>query len=128
MPKGEMKFDTAFFSQTNGAIAAVEMSDDKGTAKFRQDKSGRHFFAADARGKTLFDGPVDTEAQRKALPPELLEKLKRMETPLRGATTQQSAAPESGTEAKWVARKFYTTEKTALPGEPTIKLPIVERR
>ena len=43
LPKGETKFDTAFFSQTNGATAAVEMSDDKGTAKFRQDKSGRHF-------------------------------------------------------------------------------------
>ena len=128
MSKGETKFDTAFFSQTNGATAAVEMSDDKGTASFRQDKSGRHFFAADVRGKTLFDGPVDTEAQRKAVPSELLEKLKRMETPLRGATTPQSAAPESGTEAKWVAREFHTTEKTALPGEPTIKRPAVERR
>ncbi len=128
MSKGEIKLDTAFFSQTNGAIATVEMSDDKGTASFRQDKSGRHFFAADVRGKTLFDGPVDTEAQRKAVPSELLEKLKRMETPLRGATTPQSAAPESGTEAKWVAREFHTTEKTALPGEPTIKRPAVERR
>ena len=128
MSKGEIKLETAFFSQTNGAIATVEMSDDKGTASFRQDKSGRHFFAADARGKTLFDGPVDTEAQRKAVPSELLEKLKRIETQLFGPATPQSAVPQSGIDAKWVDRDFYTSGKTAVSPEPTTKLPSVERR
>ena len=125
LPKGETKFDTAFFSQTNGATAAVEMSDDKGTAKFRQDKSGRHFFAADARGLILFDGPVDTEEQRKAVPSELLEKLKRIETQLFGPATPQSAEPRPETGAKG---QSYTNEKTAVSPEPTIKLPTVERR
>lgn len=125
LPKGETKFDTAFFSQTNGATAAVEMSDDKGTAKFRQDKSGRHFFAADAKGKTLFDGAVNTEAQRKALPSELLEKLKRIETQLFGPATLKIAMPQSGIEAKW---EFPTKGKTAVSPETTTKLPSVERR
>ena len=72
--------------------ATVNVSDDKGSAALHQNKAGKWFIAQDAKGQSLFNGAVDTEEQRKTLSPELLEKLKRMEAPLRGAAPQ-SAVP-----------------------------------
>ena len=39
----------------------------------------KHLLAKDSSGVTLFDGPVQTEAQRKKVPEPILEKLRRME-------------------------------------------------
>ena len=59
-------------------ILAVRTTDESGTTYLEQTKAGRRLSAVDKNGKVIFEGPVDTEEQRKALPPDLQEKLKRM--------------------------------------------------
>ena len=45
------------------------------------DESGRHLLAKDKQGAVLFDGPIDTPEQRKAVPEVLRPKLSQLESP-----------------------------------------------
>ena len=104
----------AIDNSTDGSVT-VNVSDEKGSATLQQNKTGKTFSSTDSKGQLLYHGPVDTEEQRKALPPELLEKLKRMEAPLRGSETgagglsPQSRVPVLG-EIPVVGRLFRYTE------------------
>jgi hypothetical protein len=45
-----------------------------------QDKQGKHLTITDPSGKNVFDGPIDTPAQREAVPQEYRDRLKRLES------------------------------------------------
>ena len=97
----KLGLDTTLYRSIENATdggTTVNVSDDKGSAALHQNKAGKWFIAEDAKGQSFFNGAVDTEEQRKALSPELLEKLKRMEAPLRGGTAPQSAVPGTGSD------------------------------
>ncbi len=48
-------------------------------AEHDADRSGKHLTAKDRNGKILFDGPIDTEEQRAAMPEDIREKLEKLE-------------------------------------------------
>ena len=66
----------SFSSQQNHIIIA----DDEGTIEFTVKDGNKHLKATDAEGNTVFDGPVDTDQQRKKLPKNIREKLQKIDS------------------------------------------------
>jgi len=66
-----------------GAQLRAEMSaaysDREHTLKLTRKDGSKHLHATDRAGNVLFDGPVNTDAERAKVPEELLEKLHRLE-------------------------------------------------
>lgn len=71
--------------QTPGEEAAAVMCDDEHTLLFRQCPKWRKLEVRDKEGKVIFDGPVDTDEQIRALPPGVAEKLEVLRANLAGA-------------------------------------------
>lgn len=67
-------------TNVNGKSQAV-WTDEKHVLTMQLGKDGKatHLTAKDTAGKQLFDGPVETDEQRKALPPDLAETLQKAE-------------------------------------------------
>jgi serine protease Do len=74
--------------EEDGAAAATAVdlddtrllfSDDKGSLDVRIKEGRRTLLAKNAKGEEVFNGPIDTEEQRKALPPEIRERLQKMD-------------------------------------------------
>jgi hypothetical protein len=81
--------------QPNGAIsyytgdAKMLMKDDNGDIEVSTRDGKRVLLARDARGETIFNGPIDTEDQRKALPEEIRKKIELIH--VRAASTAVEA-------------------------------------
>jgi hypothetical protein len=61
----------------DGDDAALVIKDNDQTLKVSMKDGERHLVATDGNGTVLFDGPVETEDQRKSLPADLSEKLEK---------------------------------------------------
>lgn len=61
----------------DGDDAALVIKDDEQTLKVSVKDGERHLVATDANDNVVFDGPVETEDQRKSLPADLSEKLEK---------------------------------------------------
>lgn len=61
------------------ASAKVLMKDDSGEIEVTSTDGRRHLLAKNAKGETIFDGPIDTPEQLKALPEELRKKVESVE-------------------------------------------------
>ena len=60
--------------------ATSVFSDNEHTLEVRTEDGGKkHLLAKDRDGKVLYDGPIDTDQQRAALPKEIGDKLKKLE-------------------------------------------------
>jgi serine protease Do len=59
----------------NTADVKLLMKDDGGEIEVSTKESKRMLLAKDANGETIFDGPIDTEEQRKALPEDIRKKI-----------------------------------------------------
>jgi len=55
-------------------------SDDAGAVEITASKGERKLTVKDAQGKVTFEGPINTDEQRQALPPEVKERLKKLDT------------------------------------------------
>lgn len=55
-------------------------SDEAGSLEVNASKGERQITLKDAAGKVTFQGPINTDEQREALPPEVKERLKKLET------------------------------------------------
>ena len=66
-------------SSRTGFSARYE--DDAHVLELKTDEQGKHLVAKDKGGSILFQGPVNTPDQRKAVPAALLPKLERLENP-----------------------------------------------
>jgi hypothetical protein len=55
------------------------VSDEKGTLEWTEKDGQKSLRATDSNGKVIFDGPIDTEEERKMLSPELRERLRELE-------------------------------------------------
>jgi hypothetical protein len=87
--------------------ARIVIRDDKGELELKSNAGQRFLTAKDAQGKVVFNGPVNTPAERKAVPGDVLprlEKLEKEEMPAfpeapapapapQGATTSQNTSP-----------------------------------
>jgi hypothetical protein len=66
----------------NTANSNLVLTDDAGTLEVKVVEGKKNVVAKNAKGEVLFSGPYNTEAERKAAPPEVrqrLDKLERME-------------------------------------------------
>src|SRR5258708_26651529 len=59
----------------NMANARLVMKDDTGEIEMTVHDGKRSLVARNAQGESIFDGPIDTEEQRKALPKDVREKI-----------------------------------------------------
>lgn len=74
----------------NMANARLVMKDDTGEVELTTKDGKRSLVAKNAQGETLFDGPIDTEEQRKTLPEDVRKKLEMIEVQRRLAEAPQS--------------------------------------
>lgn len=63
----------------NTASAKALMKDDSGEIEVTSTDGRRHLIAKNAKGETVFDGPIDTPEQIKALPEDIRKKIERIE-------------------------------------------------
>ena len=61
------------------ASAKVLMKDDSGEMEITSTDGRRHLLAKNAKGETIFDGPIDTPEQLKALPEDIRKKVETVE-------------------------------------------------
>ncbi|OGV62636.1 MAG: hypothetical protein A3K19_08645 [Lentisphaerae bacterium RIFOXYB12_FULL_65_16] len=69
---GVVALSTLVGSQTS-------FSDGEHSLTLNVGNDGKRLTAKDAAGKVLFDGPINTDTERKAVPPEVLQKLGKLE-------------------------------------------------
>ena len=63
----------------NTASAKVTLKDEQGEIEVRSDNGKRTLTAKKPTGETAFDGPIDTEEQRKSIPGEFRKMLEQVE-------------------------------------------------
>ena len=69
------------------ANAKVQMKDDSGEIEVTSTDGRRHLLAKNAKGETVFDGPIDTPEQIRALPEDLRKKVESIEVRTKVETT-----------------------------------------
>lgn len=83
----------------NTANARAVMKDDDGEVELRSENGKRTVTARDRDGKEVFNGPIDTDEQRAALPENVRRKIERMEIKTdsrRGGGVSADAAAHGG--------------------------------
>ncbi len=84
----------------NTASAKVSLKNSDGEIEVRSDDGRRTMTAKNAQGVTVFEGPIDTAEQRKAIPPEFQKMLDQVEARSRtsrrggGAFERENTPPE----------------------------------
>lgn len=58
----------------------ISYSDDEGSIEIKAEEGKRELTVKDAKGKVTFQGPINTEEERKNLPPEVLKQLEKLDT------------------------------------------------
>ena len=76
----------------NTANAHVSIKDDAGEIDVRSDNGHRTVIAKNAKGETIFNGPIDTEEQRRQLPEDVRRKLDK--TDVRTRVEHRETPPE----------------------------------
>jgi hypothetical protein len=82
--------------------ARIVIRDDKGELELNSDNGKRSLTAKDPQGKVVFNGPVNTPEERKAVPADILPRLEKLEkeempafpeaTQAEGATTSENGS------------------------------------
>ena len=57
----------------------ISYSDDDGSIEIKADDGKRELTVKDAKGKVTFQGPINTEEERKKLPPEVVKQLEKLD-------------------------------------------------
>ena len=95
--------------------AIITFSDDQGELKLERVDGKKMLTAKDAKGKVLFNGPVDTGEQRAKIPAnvrERFEKLEDQDLPEIPPAPEAPRAPEDGNESAHLQNPHY--ERAAL--------------
>jgi hypothetical protein len=82
--------------------ANISYSDDDGSIEIKAEEGKRELTVKDAKGKVTFQGPINTDEERKKLPPEVLKQLEKLDT--------DTISFEAGEK--------FQHEVLPLPGEP----------
>jgi len=81
----------------------ISYSDDDGSIDIKSEDGKRTLTVKDAGGKVTFEGPINTEEERKKLPPEVMKQLEKLD--------DDTISFEAG--------EHFEHEVLPLPGEPT---------
>jgi hypothetical protein len=84
----------------NTASAKLLMKDESGVIEITADNGERRLVAKNPAGAVIFEGPINTPEQRKALPDDLRRKLETIEF----RTTQEFSVPVPGPNAVFFER------------------------
>lgn len=57
----------------------ISYSDDDGSIEIKAEEGKRELTVKDAKGKVTFQGPINTEEERKKLPPEVVKQLEKLD-------------------------------------------------
>jgi hypothetical protein len=57
----------------------ISYSDDDGSIEIKSDDGKRELTVKDSKGKVTFQGPINTEEERKKLPPEVVKQLEKLD-------------------------------------------------
>lgn len=57
----------------------ITYSDDEGSIEIKADEGKRELTVKDAKGKVTFQGPINTEEERKKLPPEVRKQIEKLD-------------------------------------------------
>lgn len=57
----------------------ISYSDDDGSIEIKAEEGKRELTIKDAKGKVTFQGPINTDEERKKLPPEVMKRLERLD-------------------------------------------------
>jgi len=79
----------------NTANAKIFVRDESGEIEITGNDGKRSLVARNAAGETVFDGPIDTEEQRKALPEDIRKKIEVIEVQTKLAQAQGEAFVDS---------------------------------
>lgn len=71
--------DNLLQNMDNKQSMTMSMNDDEHTLTLTVREGKKHLTATDRSGNVVFNGPIDTDEQRKALPPELAGKVEKLE-------------------------------------------------
>ena len=107
--------DTTKTTRVDLGKAIITFSDDQGELKLERVDGKKMLTAKDAKGKVLFNGPVDTGEQRAKIPAnvrERFEKLEDQDLPEIPPAPEAPRAPEDGNESAHLQNPHY--ERAAL--------------
>jgi hypothetical protein len=82
----------------NMANARLLMKDEAGEIEMTSHDGKRSLVARNAQGETIFDGPIDTEEQRKALPEDVRKKIELIEVQRKLSQIPAPGASEPGVQ------------------------------
>ena len=97
--------------------ATITFSDDQGELKMESIDGRKMLTAKDAQGKVLFNGPIDTDAERAKLPANVrqrFEKLEHQELPEVPAAPEQPVAPRVPEPEESAHLQHLRAERAAL--------------
>lgn len=83
----------------NTSSAKVALKDQNGEIEVRSENGKRTLIAKNPKGETVFDGAIDTEEQRKAVPADFRKMLEQVEVRSRGER-RPGGPPQPGGEAR----------------------------
>jgi len=75
----QMDGDRMVSLTVNTGDSNMDFSDDKGSLELTIKDGKKELIAKDPKGETVFSGPINTPEERKGLPPEVAERLKKIE-------------------------------------------------
>ena len=78
----------------NTSSAKVTLKDDSGEMEVRSENGKRTLIAKNAKGETVFNGPIDTDEQRRTIPEDFRKKLEQIDVSNR--TDRRPNPPQPG--------------------------------
>ena len=96
----------------NTSNARIVLKDDTGEIEVSSENGKRTLVARDAKGETVFNGPIDTEEQRKSVP-EMFRK--KLESALRMRDERPFDSPNPGSNRSRADREAPTAPQPAPP-------------
>lgn len=98
----------------------ISYSDDDGSIEIKADDGKRELTVKDASGKVTFQGPINTEEERKKLPPEVVRQLEKLDNDTisfeAGEKFEHEVLPLPGGPAKTKIR-----QEIGRPGRPALR-------
>ena len=98
----------------NTSSAKVMLKDQNGSIEVRSENGKRTLTAKNPKGDTVFDGPIDTEEQRKAVPEEFRKMLDQVEVRSRG-DRRPGPPPQAGSGAGAFAPRRFESDRFKPP-------------
>jgi hypothetical protein len=77
-PLNKKSLSKSFTRQSTNS--QIMISDEKGTLEWTERDGQKSLRATDPNGKVIFDGPINTDEERKILSPEFRDRLRKLES------------------------------------------------